>query len=169
MASGVSASATNLGVSPMRGAWVAQSMRRWFTEWKNGRAIARVQVEREPRRTNRTDVLETDLTLGTIATVRRFYAAKELAGRSMYGIDWPMGREDPLLQEAMDIAVTYLEKAGILRLFVDAEDLVAAEVLGAWSRGVRHKIALANAGIVAVQKQTGALPSVFPDVRPARQ
>jgi hypothetical protein len=113
--------------------------------------------------------LETDLTLGTIATVRRFYAAKELAGRSMYGIDWPMGREDPLLQEAMDIAVTYLEKAGILRLFVDAEDLVAAEVLGAWSRGVRHKIALANAGIVAVQKQTGALPSVFPDVRPARQ
>ena len=87
----------------------------------------------------------------------------------MYGIDWPMGREDPLLREAMDIAVTYLEKAGILRRFVDAEDLVAAEVLGAWSRGVRHKIVLANAGIVAVEKQTGTLPSVFPDVRPARQ
>jgi len=71
--------------------------------------------------------------------------------------------------EAMDIAMTYLESAGILRLFIDAEDLVAAEVLGARSRGVRHKIALANAGIVAVEKQTGALPSVFPDVRPARR
>ena len=87
----------------------------------------------------------------------------------MHGIDWPMGCEDPLLQEAMDIAVTYLEKAGILRRFVDAKDLVAAEVLGAWSRGVRHKIALANAGIVAVEKQTATLPRVFPDVRPARQ
>ena len=87
----------------------------------------------------------------------------------MYGIDWPMGCEDPLLQEAMDIAMTYLERAGVLRLFVDAEDLVAAEVLAAWSRGVRHKIALANAGIVAVEKQTGTLPSVFPDVRPARR
>jgi hypothetical protein len=28
----------------------------------------------------------------------------------MYGIDWPMGCEDPLLQEAMDIAITYLEE-----------------------------------------------------------
>ena len=87
----------------------------------------------------------------------------------MYGIDWPMDCEDPLLQEAMDIAVTYLERAGILRLSIDAEDLVAAEVLAAWSRGVRHKIALANAGIVAVEKQTGTLPSVLPDVRPARR
>jgi hypothetical protein len=87
----------------------------------------------------------------------------------MYGIDWPMSCEDPLLQEALDIAMTYLERAGILRLFVNAEDLVAAEVLGAWSRGVRHKIALANAGIVAAEKQAGTLPSVFPDVRLARR
>ena len=117
----------------------------------------------------RSDALETDLTLGTITSVRRSYAAKELVGRSMYGIDWPMGREDPLLQEAMDIAMTYLERAGIWRLFVNAEDLVAAEVLGAWSRGVRHKSALANAGIVAAEKQAGTLPSVFPDVRLARR
>jgi hypothetical protein len=113
--------------------------------------------------------LETNLTLGTTANVRRFHAAKELAGRSMYGIDWPMDCEDPRLQEAMDIAVTYLERAGSLELFIDAEDLVATEILGAWSRGVRHRIALANAGIVAVEKQTGTLPSVFPDVRPARR
>jgi hypothetical protein len=87
----------------------------------------------------------------------------------MYGIDWPMGCEDPLLQEAMDIAMTYLERAGTLRLFVNAEELVAQEVLGAWSLGVRHKIALANAGIVAAEKQAGTLPSVFPDVRLARR
>jgi hypothetical protein len=87
----------------------------------------------------------------------------------MYGIDWPMGCEDPLLQEAMDIAMTYLERAGTLRLFVNAEDLVATEVLGAWRRGVRHKIALANAAIVAAEKQAGTLPSVFPDVRLARR
>jgi hypothetical protein len=136
---------------------------------ETGRAIARVQVEREPPRTNQRTDLERNLTLGTIATVRRSYAAKELVGRSMYGIDWPMGCEDPLLQEAMDIAMTYLERAGTLRLFVIAEELVAEEVLGAWSRGVRHKIALANAGIVAAEKQAGALPSVFPDVRLARR
>jgi hypothetical protein len=68
----------------------------------------------------------------------------------------------------MDIAMTYLERAGTLRLFVNAEELVAEEVLGAWSRGVRHKIDLANAGIVAAEKQAGTLPSVFPDVRLAR-
>ena len=79
------------------------------------------------------------------------------------------GCEDPRLQEAMDIAMTYLERTGALRLLVNAEDLVAVEVLGAWGRGVRHKIALANAGIVAAEKQSGTLPSVFPDVRLARQ
>jgi hypothetical protein len=86
----------------------------------------------------------------------------------MYGIDWPMSCEDPLFQEAMDIAMTYLEKVGILRLFVDAEELVAREVLDAWCRGVRHKIALANAAIVAVETQAGTVPSVFPDVRLVR-
>jgi hypothetical protein len=86
----------------------------------------------------------------------------------MYGFDWPRSCDDPLLQEAMDIAMGYLEKVGILRLFINAEELVAAEVLGAWSRGVRHKIALANAGIVAAEKQAGKLPSLFPDARLAR-
>jgi len=86
----------------------------------------------------------------------------------MYGIDWPVSCEDPVFQEAMDIAMSYLEKVGILRLFIGAEELVAAEVLGAWSRGVRHKIALANAGIVAAEKQAGKLPSLFPDLRLAR-
>ena len=65
--------------------------------------------------------------------------------------------------------MTYLERTGALRLFVNAEDLVAVEVFGAWGRGVRPKIALANAGIVAAEKQAGTLPSVFPDVRLARQ
>jgi hypothetical protein len=86
----------------------------------------------------------------------------------MYGIDRPMSCEDPLLHEATDIAMTYLEKVGIMRLFVNAEELVAGEVLSAWSLGVRHKIALANAAIAAVEKQAGTLPSVFPDVRLAR-
>jgi hypothetical protein len=85
----------------------------------------------------------------------------------MYGINWPVSCGDPVLQEAMDIAMSYLEKVGILRL-ITAEELVAAEVVGAWSRGVRHKIALANAGIVAAEKQAGKLPSLFPDVRLAR-
>ena len=86
----------------------------------------------------------------------------------MYGIDWPMSCEDSLFQEAMDIAMTYMEKVGVLRLFVDAEELVTGEILDAWCRGVRHKIALANAAIVAVEKQAGTLPSVFPDVRLVR-
>jgi len=86
----------------------------------------------------------------------------------MYGVDWPMSCEDPLIEEAMDIAMTYLEKIGNLSRFVDAEELVAGEILDAWCLGVRHKIALANAAIVAVEKQAGTLPSVFPDVRLVR-
>jgi hypothetical protein len=80
----------------------------------------------------------------------------------MYGLDWPKGNDAPLLYEALDIAMPYLEKGGIAGRVVNAEELVAAEILDAWRRGVRHKIALANAGIVAAERQVGMLPSVFP-------
>jgi hypothetical protein len=84
----------------------------------------------------------------------------------MYGFDWPENWD--LLEEAMDIAMTYLEGAGILKRCDSAEELVAEHILIAWTRGVRHKIALANSGIVGAERQAGTLPSVFPEVRLVR-
>jgi len=81
MASGIWASATDLGVSPMRCVGSSVDEGDGLLNGKTGRAIARVQVEREPRRTDhRSDVLETDLTLGTIATDSPFLCRKRTRG-----------------------------------------------------------------------------------------
>jgi hypothetical protein len=60
---------------------------------------------------------------------------------AMYGIDWPMSCEDPLLQEAMDIAMTYLEQVGILRLFLMRKNLLQERFLmrGAGGCGTRSR------------------------------
>jgi hypothetical protein len=133
------------------------------------RRVARAQVERECHVARAIGVTSWNrLSLSERSQLFAVPMSLKIVEDPMYGIDWPMSCDDPLFQEAMDIAMTYLEQVGILRLFVDAEELVTGEILDAWRRGVRHKIALANAAIVAVEKQAGTLPSVFPDVRLVR-
>jgi len=65
---------------------------------------------------------------------------------------WPLPHPDPVLEEAFDIALDCLEATGQAKIGDDTQYLVASAVLTAWLRGARHRIRLANEGIVAVQQ-----------------
>ena len=68
------------------------------------------------------------------------------------GYNWPLPHPDPTLDEALDIALDYLEATGQAKAGDNARYLVANAVLEDWLKGTRHKIRLANTGIVAVQQ-----------------
>jgi hypothetical protein len=65
---------------------------------------------------------------------------------------WPLPHPDPVLDDALDIALAYLEATGQAKAGNDTQHLVATAVLAAWLEGRRHKIRLANLGIVSVQQ-----------------
>jgi hypothetical protein len=65
---------------------------------------------------------------------------------------WPLPHPDPVLDEALDIAMKYLEATGQAKAEDDTKHIVADSVLAAWLQGTRHKIRLANVGIVAAQQ-----------------
>jgi hypothetical protein len=65
---------------------------------------------------------------------------------------WPLPHPDPVLDDALDIALAYLEATGQAKAGDDTQHLVATAVLAAWLEGRRHKIRLANLGIVSVQQ-----------------
>jgi hypothetical protein len=83
---------------------------------------------------------------------------------------WPLPHPDPVLDQASDIALDYLEATGQAKAGDDTQHLVSVAILDAWLKGTRHKIRLANAGIVAVEQAQLALPtdlgtlSVYPRV-----
>jgi hypothetical protein len=70
---------------------------------------------------------------------------------------WPVV-SDPLLDDALNIALDYLQATGQAEINGDTEQVAARAVLAEWSEGTRHCIRLANAAIVAVQ-QAVTLPS----------
>jgi hypothetical protein len=63
---------------------------------------------------------------------------------------WPLPHPDPVLDDALDIALAYLEATGQAKAGDDTQHLVATAVLAAWLEGRRHKIRLANLGIVDI-------------------
>ena len=65
---------------------------------------------------------------------------------------WPLPDPDPVLEEAHNIALDYLAATGQAKIRDDARNLVASSVMTSWRNGMRHRIQLANAGIVAVQQ-----------------
>lgn len=87
--------------------------------------------------------------------------------------NWPIPHPDPVLDEALDIALHYLETTDQAKPEDGTTHTVADAVLSAWLDGARHRIRLANAGIVAVQQagtkkavrlESGTWFSVFPRV-----
>jgi hypothetical protein len=82
---------------------------------------------------------------------------------------WPRTAHDPVLDEALDVALNLLVASGDT---AGATERVAAEaIFREWESGVRQKEALANSGVVAVQNARTTppalsvdLPSVFPNV-----
>jgi hypothetical protein len=74
--------------------------------------------------------------------------SSQLSERKM-SYQWPLPQPDPVLDEALDIA---LEATSSAKAENDVKHLVARSVLAAWLEGMRHNVRLANVGIVAVQQ-----------------
>ena len=74
---------------------------------------------------------------------------------------WPLHTPHPVLDEAVDIALDYLEATGSATIGDDTQYLVAS-ALTLWQRGARHKIRLENEGIVAVQRANASLAAKKP-------
>jgi hypothetical protein len=65
---------------------------------------------------------------------------------------------DPVLGEALKIAIDYLKAGGCEVIDDDTKRVVAAAILSEWLGGTRHLIRLANAGIVAGQQARNFSP-----------
>jgi hypothetical protein len=52
----------------------------------------------------------------------------------------------------LDISLDYLKATGLAKIGDNTQHLVASAVLAAWLEGMRHKVRLANVGIVAVER-----------------
>jgi hypothetical protein len=66
---------------------------------------------------------------------------------------WPLNETRPSLEEPLNIALQYLEQTGQALNYVYVSELAAKSIRAASDRGVTHKIALANAAIVAVEAE----------------
>jgi hypothetical protein len=77
--------------------------------------------------------------------------SSQLSERKM-SYQWPLPQPDPVLDEALDIALDYLQATSRAKAENDVKHLVARSVLAAWLEGMRHNVRLANVGIVAVQQ-----------------
>jgi len=67
---------------------------------------------------------------------------------------WPIASADMRLQEALDIALDYLEFTRQAYPFSEVERACAYVILSAWKGGVRHRIRLANYAIVAIEQRS---------------
>jgi hypothetical protein len=78
---------------------------------------------------------------------------------------WPV--TDPVLQDALEIALDYLEYTGRAVPFIQTQWICANAILVAWNSGERQRIKLANCAILAIESEKGpfaSMPSVYPRV-----
>jgi hypothetical protein len=66
---------------------------------------------------------------------------------------WPIEHANETLQEALDIALDYLEFTRQAYPFSEIERACAYVILSAWKAGVRHRIRLANYAIVSIEQR----------------
>ncbi len=67
---------------------------------------------------------------------------------------WPIGDLDSTMDEALDIAMDYLERTGQAEKFIEVQRVAATAIASAWKMGVRHRVRLANIAIKAVERKT---------------
>ena len=70
---------------------------------------------------------------------------------------WPLPDPDPVLEEALNIALDYLAATGQAKIGDDTRSLVASSIMTSWRKGMRHRIRLANVGIIALQQLQASL------------
>ena len=64
---------------------------------------------------------------------------------------WPIGDFDNAMDEALDIAMDYLERTGQAVKFTEVQRAAAMAIVAAWKAGVRRRIKLAHVAIKAVE------------------
>ena len=67
---------------------------------------------------------------------------------------WPVGDFDYAMDEALDIAMDYLERTEQVVKFIEVQRVAAMAIVAAWKMGVRHRVRLANIAIKAVERKT---------------
>jgi hypothetical protein len=66
---------------------------------------------------------------------------------------WPIGDFDYVMDDALNIALDYLNRSGQAIRFQEVQSTAAAAIVAAWKAGVRHRIKLANIAINAVEEK----------------
>jgi hypothetical protein len=69
---------------------------------------------------------------------------------------WPLPECDQTLDDALRIAMDYLQVTGQANEFIKVQRLAAGIVLEQWRKGVRHPIRLANTAIVTIESNSEA-------------
>jgi hypothetical protein len=77
---------------------------------------------------------------------------EKVSERAMY--PWPVGDFDNAMDEALDIAMDYLERTEQAVKFIEVQRVAATAIVAAWKMGVRHRVRLANIAIKAVERKT---------------
>ena len=67
---------------------------------------------------------------------------------------WPVGDFDYAMDEALDIAMDYLERTEQAVKFFEVQRVAAMAIVAAWKMGVRHRVRLANIAIKVVERKT---------------
>ena len=65
---------------------------------------------------------------------------------------WPIGDFDYAMDDALDIAMNYLERTGQVGTFAEVQRVAATAIVAAWKMGVRNRIKLAHVAIKAVEQ-----------------
>jgi hypothetical protein len=66
---------------------------------------------------------------------------------------WPIGNFDYFMDDALHIALNYLDRTGQAVMFEEVQSTAANAIVAAWKRGVRHRIKLADIAIKAVERK----------------
>jgi len=67
---------------------------------------------------------------------------------------WPIGNFDYVMDDALHIALHYLDRTGQALRFQEVQSTAEAAIAAAWKGGVRHRIKLADIAIKAVERKT---------------
>jgi hypothetical protein len=65
---------------------------------------------------------------------------------------WPISDFDYAMDDALDIAINYLERTGQVGTFAEVQRVAATAIVAAWKMGVRNRIKLAHVAIKAVEQ-----------------
>jgi hypothetical protein len=67
---------------------------------------------------------------------------------------WPIDDFDYVMDQALDIAMDYLERTEQAVKFIEVQRVAATAIVTAWKMGVRQRLRLSNIAIKAVERKT---------------